>query len=204
MSQYDTVANDVTIETTVKALEANGFSVTVVENAEAAKDAALAKLPKGGEVLTVTSKTVEKIGLLAAINESGDYDALRPKLNAMMDDETKKAEQRKLGAAPDHVVGSVHALTQDGRALIASATGSQLPAYTYGAGHVIWVVGGQKIVTDIEDAWQRLEQHVLPLEMVRAQEAYGMGTSINKVVVYNKEVVPGRVDIILVKESLGF
>jgi L-lactate utilization protein LutC len=204
MTQYNTVADDATIKKTKAALEANGFSVTVVENAAAAKEAALADLPQGAEVLTVTSRTAETIGLTAAINESGVYDAVRPKLAALMGDPTKRREQRKLGSAPDYVVGSVHALTQDGHVLIASATGSQLPAYVYGAEHVIWVVGTQKIVRDLDDAWQRLQQHVFPLENERAKQVYGSGSSINKVVTYNKEAVPGRIHIILVKEVLGF
>src|SRR6266852_3192135 len=156
MAQFDKIADDATITETVKALEANGFRVTIAENGEAAKVAVLEKLPKGAEVLTVTSQTTEKLGLVTAINDSGDYDAVRPKMMAMMGDPAKKAERRRLGAAPEHVVGSVHALTRNGHALIASATGSQLPAYTYGADHVVWVVGAQKIVKDMDEAWQRL------------------------------------------------
>ena len=201
---YDTVVSDDTINTAKQALEANGMTVEVVADGEAAKQAVLDLLPKKAEVLTVTSKTLEALGLNAAINESGDYDALRPKLNAMWGDDSKKRDQRKLGAAPDYVVGSVHALTEDGKALIASATGSQLPAYLYGAGQVIWVVGGQKIVRDIEDAQKRLEGHVFPLENDRAKEAYGTGSGINKLVFFNKEVQPSRVHIIIAKEKLGF
>jgi L-lactate utilization protein LutC len=204
MTPYDTVKDDVTIAKTSEALQANGFRVTIVENGQKAKKAALALIPKGDEVLTATSVTLEQIGLASVINESGDYDAVRPKLNALMGDPSKKNEQRKLGAAPNHVVGSVHALTQDGRVLVVSNTGSQLPAYLYGAGHVVWIVGAQKITRDMDDALQRLEQHILPLEDVRSLKAYGVPTSVNKLVMYNKEIAPGRVDIIIVKEALGF
>jgi len=200
---YDAVASDDQITTTEKALQDNGIAVTVVESGADAKKAVLGLLPKGAEVLTVTSQTVETIGLAAVINESGDYDAVRPKLNAMYGDETKKREQRKLGTAPDYVIGSVHAITLDGRVLVASATGSQLPAYAYGAEHVIWVVGTQKIVANLDDAIKRLKDYVFPLEDERAKAAYGRGSGINKKLVFNKEV-PGRITIILVKEKLGF
>ncbi|HSX00538.1 MAG TPA: LUD domain-containing protein [Patescibacteria group bacterium] len=202
MSQYNTVADEATITTTAKALESNGFTVTIAEDAAAAKAMVLEKLPKDAEVLTVTSQTLEKIGLVTAINDSGEYDSVREKLIAMGNE--NKSEQRKLSAAPDFVVGSVQAITQEGHAFLASATGSQLPAYTYGAGHVIWVVGAQKIVKDTADAWQRLKQHILPLEDVRSQKAYGVGTSPNKVVIFDREAAPGRVEIVLVKEALGF
>jgi L-lactate utilization protein LutC len=204
MAQFDVVADQATITATADALTANGFRVTIVENGDAAKIKALELLPKGAEVHTVTSVTSDTIGLTAAINESDDYDAVWPKLMALYGDPANKREQRRLGAAPDYVVGSVHALTQDGHALIASKTGSQLPPYAFGAGHVIWVVGAQKIVKNIDEAWQRLEQHVFPLENARSQQAYGSGSSINKVLVYNKEALPERVDIIIIKETVGF
>ena len=202
--KYDTVATDEQIEKTKQALEANGLSVIVVSSGEEAKSAALGLLPKGAEVMTTTSRTLETIGLDAAINDSGDYDAVRPKLNAMWGDPSKKRDQRKLGAAPDFVVGSVHAVTEDGRVLVASATGSQLPAYSYGAGRVVWVVGAQKIVKDLDEALARLTEHVFPLENERAKKAYGSGSAINKKFILNKEADPERITLIIAKESLGF
>lgn len=202
---YDTIATDAAIEAAKQALEANGLIVTVVDDKDAAKAAVLQKLTKGTEVMTVTSKTLEAIGLDTAINDSGDYDAVRPKLNQMMGDETKKREQRKLGAAPDVVVGSVHAVTEDGIVLVASNTGSQLPSYVYGAGTVIWVVGAQKIVKDLNQAHDRLNSYVLPLESKRAHEAYGVpGSNISKMFELHKEIQPGRIHMVIVKESLGF
>jgi L-lactate utilization protein LutC len=204
MSAFDTVADGTAITNAVKNLEANGFAVSVVENGEAAKQKALELIPKGAEVLTSTSKTLEALELDKVLNESGDYDAVRPKLNAMWGDPTKKRDQRKLGAAPDYIIGSVHAVTQEGEVLIASNTGSQLPGYTYGAGTVVWVVGAQKIVKDMAEAKQRLEEHVFPLENERSKEAYGSPTYVSKLLEYRREITPERVQIIIVKESLGF
>lgn len=204
MTDFSQVAADEAVTTTVKALEANNFKVTVVADAAAAKEAVLAAIPKGAEVLTMTSRTLDDAGITAALDESNDYDAVRPRLNAMMGDPTKKAEQRRLGAAPEYAIGSVHAITEGGEVLIASNTGSQLPAYAYAAGNVVWVVGTQKIVKDMPEAYARLEQHVFPLEDERAQQAYGVHTNISKVLTISKEVVPERIHIILVNEALGF
>lgn len=201
---YDVIASDEAIAQTQNALEANGITVTVTPDRAAATAAVLELIPKGAEVLTVTSETLETLELTKIINESGDYTALRPKLNALMADPNKKREQRKLGAAPDYVVGSVHAITQDGKVLIASNTGSQLPAYAYAAGHVLWVVGAQKIVSDLEEAKQRVAQYIFPLEDQRAKKAYGFGTNISKTLTIEKEITPGRITVILVKETLGF
>lgn len=201
---YDRVASEQQIQTTKKALEAHGITVLVADSAGAAKAAVLDLLPNGAEVLTSTSRTLETLGLETAINESGNYNAVRPKLNAMWGDPSKRRDQRKLGAAPDYIVGSVHAVTEDGKVLVASATGSQLPAYAFGAGQVIWVVGAQKIVPNLDQAFARLEQHVFPLENERATKAYGNGSGINKTLVFHKEGAPDRITMVIVKEALGF
>jgi hypothetical protein len=78
----------------------------------------------------------------------------------------------------DVVIGSVHAVTDDGLVVIASYSGSQFAAYAFGASKVIWVVGAQKIVTDLDQAFARIEQHSLPLESQRLQEVYGQPSSI--------------------------
>jgi len=88
--------------------------------------------------------------------------------------------------------------------MIASATGSQLPAYVYGSSHVIWIVGSQKIVKDMEEGLKRIYEYVFPLENERAMKAYGMGSGVNKLLIVNKEVSLGRITIIIVKEKLGF
>lgn len=201
---YDTIASDEQIAQTKQALEANGFTVIVAEDGEAAKKAALELLPKGAEVMTNTSVTLEELGLNKAINESGDYDSIRNKLNAMWGDPSKKRDQRKLAGAPDYAIGSVHAITEAGEVFIASNTGSQLPGYTYGAGNVIWVVGAQKLVKDEAEARARLAEYVVPLEDERAQNAYGKGTNLSKLLVVSKEVEAGRITIIIVKEKLGY
>jgi hypothetical protein len=201
---YDTVASDEQINTTKTALEANGFRVMVADDEEQARQEVLMLLPKGAQVMTSTSATLEALGLNEAINDTGEYDSVRQKLSAMAGDDSLAGDRRRLGAAPDYIVGSVHALTEDGHAIIASATGSQLPAYTFGAGQVIWVVGAQKIVKDVADGQKRLETHVFPLENERAKKAYGSGSGIHKLLVFNKEVQPGRVTIVVVKRALGF
>src|SRR5437870_8429458 len=60
-----------------------------------------------------------------------------------------------LGAAPDIMLGSVHAVTETGSLLAASMSGSQLGPYVSGAGRVIFVVGTQKIVRDVEEGLLR-------------------------------------------------
>jgi len=202
---WDQLADKETIDKTIQALKANGIEAKFVETREEAKKAALALIPEGAQVFTQTSMTLQAIGILQDLNESGKYDSVRNKLNSM-NRETQGLEMQKLGAAPEYSIGSVHSVTEDGHVLIASNTGSQLPAYVSSSAHVIWVVGSQKIVKDTDEAMKRIYEYVLPLESERANKAYNIstGSNVNKLLIINKEVKPGRITLIFVNEKLGF
>lgn len=203
-SNWNTLASTETIAATQNSLEGNGFSVVIAENAAEAKAKALELLPEGAEVMTMTSITLDTLGLSEEVNTAEKYNSIR-KIFSGLNKEHDADRMQKLGAAPQWVMGSVHALTEDGHAVIASLTGSQLPAYAYGSQHVVWIVGAQKIVKNLDEAIQRIYEHVLPLESERAHKAYGVpGSSVNKVLIMNKEATPNRITIILVKEALGF
>ncbi len=203
-SKYAKLAERKTVEKAIAGLKARGIEAVFVESGEEAKRKVLEMVPQGAEAFTSSSTTLDTIGLPKEINEGGKYNSVRAKLNSM-DRKTQSLEMRKLGAAPEWVVGSVHAVTQKGEVVVASNTGSQLPAYSYGADHVIFVVGTQKIVKNMDGAMERLYKYVLPLESERAHKAYGVpGSAVNKMLVINREVTPGRITLIFVNEKLGF
>ncbi len=201
--KYNKLAAEQSIQKTVKALGSNNFKVEVVKNKDEARKKVLDLLPAEAEVFTMTSQTLAVIGIDKEINESGRYNAVRPKLFAM-NKKTQAREMAKLGAAPEWVIGSVQAVTEDGHLLIASNTGSQLPAEAYAGEKVIFVVGTQKIVKDINEGIKRIYQYSYPLEDERARKAYGIPSGVNKILIINKEVIPDRITVILVKEQLGF
>jgi L-lactate utilization protein LutC len=200
---FGELATEESINKTKESLEKHGIKVLVVENGEAAKQKALEIIPEGAEIMNMSSVTVDSIGLAKEINESGKFNSVRNKF-ATMDKVTQGLEMNKLGAAPEWAVGSVHAVTEDGKVVVVSATGSQLSSYAYGSSHVLWIVGSQKIVKDIKEAFERVSDYVFPLENERAMKAYGKGSGVNKELVINKEVNPGRLTMIIVKEKLGF
>ena len=203
MTDFGLLASDIQIECTVQALEANNIHAIVAESGTDAKKKLFEILPMGAEVFTSSSMTLDALGITGEINNSGRYRTVRAKL-ATMDRGTQSREMDKLGATPEYMLGSVHAVTETGCVIVASATGSQLAGYAAAAAHVIWVVGTQKIVPTLEDGLKRVEEYVFPLEDARAFKAYGMHSAINKLLIINKEFMPGRATMILVKENLGF
>ena len=203
IEEYAKQATDEKIDRTSKALEANGIQTLIAETGADAKRLFLELIPEGSEVFLSSSVTFEQLGIVADVDQSGKFDAVRPRMYAM-NRETQGREIRKLISAPDFAAGSVHAVTEDGHVLIASASGSQLGPYASGAGRVIWVVGAQKIVKDLNDGLRRLNEHVVPLEEEHMQQLYKVGTAVNEMLIVNRATRPGRITMILVKEELGF
>lgn len=203
--KYNQIAPLPSLENAKLALERNGITTLIVENGVDAKNTVLSLIPQGSEVMTMTSVTAETIGLTKELDESGHYDSVRAKFKTM-DRATQEREMNKLGSTPQYTVGSVHAVTEDGQVVIASNTGSQLPAYAYGAAKVIWVVGGQKVVKDLDSAMKRIYDYVLPLESERANKAYQItsGSFVSKLLIIKRELVKDRLTVILVKEPIGF
>lgn len=198
---YANLASDEQIERTVKALEANGIRTIVVANAEEARAKLFEVLPAGAEVFTSTSRSLDTLGVQSEIDQR--YDSVRVKL-ASLDPKTQGREMVKLGATPEVILGSVHAVTETGSLVIASATGSQLAGYASAAAKVVWVVGAQKIVPNLDEAMKRLYEYTLPLEDERALQVYGVNSSVNKLLIIHREVTPGRATLILIKENIGF
>ncbi len=191
-----------TVDRAAEALRGHGFDVRIVGDGDSARDLVLSLIPEGAEVGEGASATLAQIGVTQVIDDSGRYDAVRPRTRAM-DRATQMREIRKLGAAPDFQINSVQAVTEDGRMVVASMTGSQLGPIGFGAGRVILVVGAQKIVPDLATAFRRVEEYSYPIEDAGMQKKFGRHSAINKLLVVNAEFAPGRVTVILVREPVG-
>lgn len=201
---YSLPANEEELQETKNALENNGFKVFVLDDLAQARKKVADIIPQGSEVFTATSKTLQEAGIDKDANESGKYVSVRSLFMPLADKPEKAVEMRRIGSGSDYALGSVHAITRDkGHVFIASASGSQLPQYVYGASNFIWVVGAQKIVRDMDEALDRIENYTFHLEDERAQKAYGSGSSLNKLLIYRKEPA-GRGTVILLRQVIGF
>jgi len=196
-------ASTQSLERAAAALREHNFTVEILDDAAAARARVQELIPEGASVFTGASETLRLSGIEEDINASGRYDAIRARGQAM-DRATQLTEIWRLLASPDVIVGSVHAVTETGSLVIASASGSQLPGYAGGSLHAIWVVGAQKVVPDLSTALRRVEDHCLPLESDRAMKAYGQPSAINRLLILNAELEPGRGTVLLLREAIGF
>ncbi|MEV2191062.1 nuclear transport factor 2 family protein [Streptomyces phaeochromogenes] len=191
------------LERVAAALRAGGFAAEILDDASAARSRIKELVPEGASVLTGASETLRLSGIDEDINAGGRYDAIRPRVLAI-DRATGADEIRRLVSGPDFVVNSVAAVTETGSLVLASGSGSQLPANAGGAANAVWVVGAQKVVPDLSTALRRVEEHALPLENARAQSVYGMPSAINRLLILNAETRPGHGTVLLLREAIGY
>ena len=191
------------LERAAAALTAHGFAVEILDDATAARTRIKDLIPEGASVFTGASETLRLSGIDADINTSGRYDAVKQRGRAM--DRVRDLDKIwRMMSTPDVIVGSVHAVTETGSLVVASASGSQLPGYAGGAARAIWIVGAQKVVPDLSAALRRVEDHCLPLESARIQAIYGQPSAINRLLILNAEPYPGRGTVLLLREAIGF
>ncbi|GAA4531978.1 MULTISPECIES: LUD domain-containing protein [Nonomuraea] len=191
------------LERAAAALTDHGFTVEILDDGAAARTRVKELIPEGASVFTGASETLRLSGIEEDINTSGRYDAVKPR-GLAMDRATQMREIWRLMSTPDVIVGSVAAVTETGSLVVASATGSQLPGYAGAAAHAIWIVGAQKVVSDLPTALRRVEDHCLPLENDRAMKAYGAPSAPNRLLILNAEPQPGRGTVLLLRETIGF
>jgi hypothetical protein len=199
---YSTAAPEETLQHLVVKLKERNIESVIVDSGDDARKLIQERLPKGAEVHSGKSKTLQEAGIFDLIQDPNEYNALRPRY-LKMDRQTQAREIRKLIASPDFMLGSVNAVTEDGILVDTSATGSQFGPYSSSAGKVILVVGSQKIVPDLETALRRIREYVLPWEDAQVRQVLPAGSFVGKILIIEREWVAGRMEVILVRKPIG-
>jgi LUD domain len=204
--KWERLPSKETVDRTVSALKSRGINAEFVPNRQEALELVTRMIPAGVELMTGSSKTLDEIGFLALL-KSGKHQWTS--LNDIVyaeKDPAKRAELRRSSINVDYFLGSVHAITETGETIVASASGSQIPSYAFTSKNVIWVAGTQKIVPTLEEGLRRVREHSLNLESARMKSLGYPGSMISKILIVEREPAQlGRnVSMILVNEKLGF
>jgi L-lactate utilization protein LutB len=197
------LANHATIQRTVEALRARNIDALVAESSEEAREKLIRMIPEGAEVFKSTSATLDTIGYSDYLRQSARYKDLHATITAEPDP-AQQRELRRLSTVAEYFIGSVHAIAETGEVVIASGSGSQLGAYVYGAKHVIWVAGVQKICPTLSDAVARVRGYALERYDQWLEERGRAAAPIGKLLIFENEQAAGRVSLILIKENLGW
>jgi len=199
---FTTPASEQALGRVVAGLKARNIEAVIVDSGDDARKLVLEKVPRGSEVHSGKSKTLQDAGIMELITDPAMFDALRPRY-MKMDRQTQAREIRKLIAGPDYMLGSVAAVTEDGILVAGSATASQLGPYAYTSGKVILVVGSQKVVPDLDAALRRIREYILPWEDAQVRAQVPSGSFVGKILIIEREWIAGRMEVIFVRKPIG-
>ena len=203
--KYETLASKNAIKNVMDAVKRRGITPELVDTKEDALRRLKELIPSGAEINMGTSTTLNEIGFIDLL-KSGKHPWKNWKDIILAEkDEAKQMELRRRSVLSEYFLGSVHAIAETGEMVIASGSGSQLPAYIYTSNNVIWVAGAQKIVPTLNDAIKRVRENSLPLEDARMKSQGYSGSTIGKLLIFEREINPARkLTLLLVNEKLGF
>ncbi len=203
-ADWEKLADMETIGKTMKALATRGIKTEFVKSREDALEMLKNIIPGGAEVMTGGSTTLEQIGFVGLL-KSGKHPWKNMKDEILAEkDPARQGELRKKSVSAQYFLGSVHAVAETGEVVVASATGSQIPSYAFTSQNVIWVVGAQKIVSDVDAGLKRVCEHSFPLEDRRMKSIGFPGSTIGKILLFFRETMERNITLIFVNEKLGF
>jgi L-lactate utilization protein LutB len=201
------------VERTRKALERNGFETLFVPDAAAALKAILEMIPEGSTVGIGGSMTLSQIGFVDAV-KGRKVNLVNPLAPGVTPEE--RAELTRKIFSCDYFLCSTNAITEEGQLYNVDATGNRVAAMFFGPRKAIVVCGTNKIVKDMEEAYERVWNLAAPMNAKRlGRKTPCVETGVcsdcdapdricNIAVEIVKKPTRSHVLVLLVGESLGF
>ena len=197
-------------------LPRRGIELLVTETKDEACERVLGLIPRGATIMAGSSLTLEAIGLTRRL-ESGEFRYLREDVR-MIDDPEQRYEVRRRSLLADYFLGGINALAATGEIVNVDSSGSRIAGYAYAGKKVIMVCGVNKVVPTLADALDRIRVVAAVQEarrvgrtppcihdgVCRNYECYPPQRQCGKILIIEKETLPGRLTVVLVAESLGY
>ncbi len=203
--QWDKLPNKSIIDKAAIALISNGINVNTVKNGKEALEYIIKLIPPDALVMDGGSTTLKQIGFLDYLDDNFNKWKNLHKDIYSENDEIKRLTLRRTAVTADYFLGSVNAITIDGKLMLADRSGTRVSAYSFAAKKVIIVASANKIVDSLEMGRLRIIEHALPLEDKRMRDENNSFSAIAKWLIIEKEFIKDRITLIIITdEQLGF
>lgn len=199
-------------KTLIKEFQRHGMEACYCATASDAKEKILSLIPEGSSVTWGGSESLAQAGVCDAI-VNGNYDFIDRK--TAKTPEEARALYGKIVCA-DYFLTSTNAFTKDGMLVNIDGASNRVACIAHGPAHVIVLASMNKLCSSVEDAVKRIRTHACPPNAVRV----GVSTPCAKtgicgdclspecicceILVTRYSRVPGRIQIVLCGEELGF
>ena len=210
MDKNTTQIISIRIQKTMENLKKNNMEPYYVDSCAQVVDLVKKLCPEGRKVSYGGSMTLEECGVLNLLR-SGKYEFL---------------DRAAKGADPDAVMHqafscdtyfmSTNAITMDGELVNIDGNGNRLACLMQGPSHVCLVVGRNKVSTTLEDAIHRVRNIAAPANVKRLHKQTPCGAGgrcgdcfspdciCSHTVITRRSGHPGRIQVFLVNEDLGY
>lgn len=196
-----------------EALKKNGFDARYVATGAEALEVVAGFVQPGMKVGFGGSMTVSAIGAQARVKQIGaevlDHGA--PGLS-----NEQKLEIRRAQLTCDLFLSGSNAVTLEGDIVNVDGTGNRVAALTFGPRKTVVVVGANKIVRDLEEAFERLETVASPMNNKRfdlpnpcvksgcCEDCQGSSRICRVYQILRRRPLQSDFTVILVGEALGY
>ena len=193
----------------IEGLKSRNMTGYYASTKEEARDLALSLIPEDSTVTMGGAMSVHEIGLVKALKE-GNYRFID------RDEYEDKREAMLLAYDADVFLSSANAVTEDGVLVNIDGNANRVSAIAQGPRKVVFIVGMNKVCSDVDGAMKRARNVAAPINAQR----FGLSTPCARtgscmdckspdticcqflITRYSKH--PGRIHVILVNDSLGF
>jgi len=199
------------------ALEKNHFNAVLCDNKAQARKLVLNELIPKIKPKTAAfggSGTVESLEIPEALMKNPDIDVIDTFDKKLTLEE--KYERRRQSLLVDLYFLGANAITEDGRLVNLDCYGNRVGALTFGPKNVIVVAGRNKLVADLSEAMNRIVNYAAPVNAIRlnrktpcaktarCQDCSSPDRICNVWTVHEKCQPPGRINVVLINQDLGF
>jgi L-lactate utilization protein LutB len=203
-AKWNRMPSEQEIVSTVKAVESRGIRVLRCQDGQKCLAILKELIPPGSEVMNGSSTTLIEIGFVELLESNQHaWKDFHQAITSEADAQKRDALRRK-SVASEYFLSGVNAIAMTGELISCDASGSRVGAWPFAAKNLILVAGTNKLMPTLQQAWQRIEEYVYPLEDARAKKVYGAPSRIGKCVVLANEIQVGRTTLILVDDDLGY
>ena len=201
--------NELLAQKVIKGLESRNMEGVYAATREEALAKALALIPEGATVAMGGCMSAREIGLVDALKAGSyhfiDRDAIEDKRAAML-----------AAYDADVFLSSANAITEDGILVNIDGNSNRVSAIAQGPRKVLFIVGMNKVCPDLDSALKRARNVAAPINAQR----FGLSTPCARTgacadckspdticcqfLVTRFSRHPGRIQVLLVNDSLGF
>lgn len=200
--------NEILAQTVIKGLESRNMSGYYAADKEEAVKKALEVIGKGSTVAMGGCQSAHEIGLIQALEE-GDYNYI---------DRSNMTPRESLMAAYDADVflSSANAMTNDGIMVNIDGNSNRVSCIAQGPKKVVFIVGMNKICSDLDEAIKRARNVAAPANAQRfdvktpckvtgkCADCKSPDTICCQILITRYSRHEGRIHVILVNDTLGY